>query len=866
LPKGLPAIAERLLRLLVPGREGEIIAGDLREEFHARGGGRLWYWREVLSCVAVRFSPHRLTAPDLRQDLHYAIRVLRRNPGYTLAAIMCLALGIGVNSTVFSMVDELFWEPLAVPQASRVMAIGRVAEELTCTYRDYLAFERRTAAPAGRVFSGLVAVDDIPTSLDNGGMSQLAMAEVVSANYATVLRLPAQLGRWFTPEDELPGADPVVVLSDGAWARRFGRSPNVIGQRVRIETQWYRVVGVAPAGFNGTSPPHTPQIWAPLVSKAGILRVTNGMDLRVRLIGRLAPGRSIAEARTEMQAVDARILREFPRPDPPRGKLTMDVAAGASMAAVREIASVMAGLLLSVTGVVLLIACVNVANLLLSRSAVRRREMAVRQALGASRWRLVRQTLAEGLVLAFGGAALGLLVGYASNRLLANSLPALPHLGVVKLDLAINWRVALFAAAAALGSAFLFTLAPAIEHSRADLSVSMKVEGAGLRNLRQRDVYTVAQVALSLVLLIAAALLLRALQQAGKTEPGFAMDRRLAARIFVSEPEYTEESGSLFFRRLLETVRATPGVRSATLSYTVPLSFGDAVRVAPDATSQPRRVSSNVIVPGYFETVGIPILRGRQFADSDRQTSPRVVIVNETLARRYWPNEDPIGKTLWLDGKRPVPAEVIGVAKDVKYESLDESPRQFVYRPLTQSWVGFMALIVETSGDPGDFTAPLRGILSSLDPNLRVYEIETLEQYASDSLWKVRWQASLLAAFGGLAMLLAAVGLYGVVAYTVAQRTREIGVRLAMGAQRSDVMWMVLGRGLRLTAAGIVIGVVLGAAAGRLMGRFLLGLSPLDPISFLGAALAWTAIAMLASYVPARRAMRVDPVVALRWE
>jgi putative ABC transport system permease protein len=517
---------------------------------------------------------------------------------------------------------------------------------------------------------------------------------------------------------------------------------------------------------------------------------------------------------------------------------------------------------------VLLIACVNVANLLLSRSAVRRREMAVRQALGAGRLRLVRQTLSEGLLLAGGGALLGLILGYWANGLLARSLPALPHMGVVSLDLRVGWRMAGFAFAAALASALIFSIAPALEHSRPDLISSLKGEST-VRRLRQRDVYVVAQVALSLVLLIAATLLLRGLQHAREVQPGFAMDHRLAARVSVSEPEYTPENGRIFLDHVLGRIRAIPGVRSATISYTTPLNMSGSVCAMADATTRPHRVSSDTVVPGYFDTLSIPIVRGRDFNAQDQAPSPRVVIVNETYARRNWPNADPIGKSVWLgcDLKRPRKlAEVVGLAKDAKYESLDESPRSYVYRPLGQDWEGFVAVIVHTSRSPSDFAAPLRTMLHGMDSNLRVYDIETLEEFATESLWRVRWQAALLAVFGGLGMLVAAVGLYGVVAYAVAQRTREIGVRLAIGAQKSDVMWMVLGRGLVLTAIGIVFGLLVGAGVSRMMGGLLYGLSPLDPASFALASLAWILTAMLASYIPARRAMRVDPVVALRWE
>ncbi|HZU26426.1 MAG TPA: ABC transporter permease, partial [Bryobacteraceae bacterium] len=595
-----PRIAEKLLRRLAPGREGEIIAGDLREEFESRG--RIWYWSQVLSCAAVRLSPHRLTAPDLGQDFHYAVRVLRRNPGYAMTAMVCLALGIGVNSTVFTMVNELFWQPLPVAQANRVMAIGRESEDSTCSYRDYLEFERRLAPPAGAIFSGLLAYDDSATSLDTGEVSQFIMAEAVSANFAEVLQLPVQAGRWFTTADEQRGADPVAVLSDGAWTRRYGRSPTAIGQRVRLESRWYRIVGVAPRGFLGLSPPHTAELWIPFAAQPWVSDLLANAGERerprVRVIGRLAPGVGMRQAEAALKAVDVQVRREFPRDNTSTGPLTVAVAAGASMPMVREVATPIATLLLTVTGIVLLIACVNVANLLLSRSVVRQREMAVRRALGASRWRLARQMLAEGLALAAGGAAFGLCVGAGANVLLARSLPALPHIGMVNLNLHVNWRVAAFAAGAGLLSAVLFTLSPALEHSRPDLTNSLRSDGSGARRMRQRDIYVVAQVALSLTLLIAATLLVRGLQHAQNMDPGFSMEHRLAARIYVSEPEYTEASGRVFVQRLLDAVRATPGVRSATLSLTTPLNMSDSVCAAVDESTRPRRARSDVVIPG----------------------------------------------------------------------------------------------------------------------------------------------------------------------------------------------------------------------------------------------------------------------------
>ena len=864
MPKRPPAIAERLLRRLVRGREGEIIAGDLREEFEARGGGRIWYWCEVLSCIAVRLSPHRLTAPDLRQDLHYAVRVLRRNPGYALTAMVCLALGIGVNSTVFSMVNEVLWQPLPVPHSSRVAFIARTSVGMTCSYRDYLEFQRRAVEPGGRLFSGLVALTDLRTPIDSGGVSQVVGADAVSANFADVLQLPAQVGHWFRPEDDRVGSDPVAVIGDGLWDRLFGRNPDAIGQRVRIGTQRYRIIGVAPEGFVGMSAPHKVEIWMPLASLRNMRElVTNPGEWErplVRLIGRLATGRSMREAEAGMRLLDGQIRHDFPRENAPSGEIEVTVAAGASIPQVRAMVVPMAALLLSVTAIVLLIACVNVANLILSRSAVRRHEMAVRRALGAGSWRLARQTLAEGLVLAAGGAALGLAVGFACGRLLSHNLPSLPFGGMMALRLDPDWRVAAFTAAAGLFSAVVFTLAPAMDNARLT---------SGVRRMRQRDVYVIAQVALSLVLLIAATLLVRALGHAMDVDPGFMMEGRLAARLSVSDSDYTPETGRLFMDRLLAAVRAMPDVRSANLSNDTPLNFTESSCVAADKNTPPRAAGSDIVTPGYFDTLRIPILRGRPFDARDWQGAPQAVIVNETFARRYWQAKDPIGQSVWLgcDTKKPrTIATVAGVARDAKYDSLDAPPEPFLYRPLAQEWTDFVTLIVHTRGSPGKFTPPLRAALTGLDPNLRAYEIQTLEDWASGSLWRVRWQAVLLAVFGGLAMLLAAVGLYGVVAYTVAQQTREIGIRMAMGAQHGDVLWMVLGRGLRLTAIGIAVGLLLSAAATRLLGGLLYGMSPLDPVSFAAASLAWTAVAMLASYAPARRAMKVDPVVALRWE
>jgi predicted permease len=577
---------------------------------------------------------------------------------------------------------------------------------------------------------------------------------------------------------------------------------------------------------------------------------------RVRLVGRLRPGVSIARAQAELRRIDTG-----------RGRRPLEVAilAGAALPEMRRTALPITALLLGVTGIVLAIASVNVANLLLSRAAVRRREMALRQALGASRWRLVRQTMAESLTLAAGGAVLGAAFAQWSNAVLLRSLSAIPEAHTLALVPAVwNWRMALFAGGASLASAVLFTVSPALEQSRLEPAAALK--GAGPGRMRQRDVYVVAQVALSMVLLVGAGLLLRAMRHAYEIVPGFAMDHRLAARIYVSEPEYTDQSAEAFFRRTLAAVSAMPGVRGAALSYTVPLGAMANRGCALNPAGRPVEGGSNVVTPGYFGVMGIPLAGGRDFDGSDRAGAPHVTIVNETLARQFWPGENPLGKMLRLGCNGGGAARVIGVARDSKYHFLDEPPQIFYYTPLAQDFVGFMALTVRTAGSPMALEGPLCAVLRRLDPNLRIYDVSTLEETVALSLWKVRWQASLIGAFGLLAIVLAAVGLYGVVAYAVAQRTREIGIRMAIGAQREDVLWMVLGLGLRLTAIGIVIGLAMSAGTSRLLRAFLYGVSPLDGVAFAGAALFWIATAMVASYLPARRAAKVDPLVALRWE
>ena len=857
-PARPPHFAVRLLRLLVPGREGDGVAGDLDETFRERGGGRAWYWLQVLACARVRLSPWFRAIPDIRQDLPYAMRILRRNPGYAAAAMFCLALGTGVNATVFSLLDGMYLRPLPLAHPDRIVAVDRNGA-MPCSWQDYLAFR-----PGLRAFAGITASQARGTFMDIDRANFTIVAEAVSANYAGVLGVKAALGRWFMSEDESPGAEPAVVISSQLWQRYFARDPAVLGRYVRIEQQWYRVIGVAPDEFHGVSPPVRVDTWLPLVTFPILrsqLAEVRGAGPEVALTGRLAPGETAERAAAEMAVIDARIRQQHPHE--PRYAIPISLRAfhGITSPESRRSMRPIATLLATIAAIVLLIACVNIAYLLLSRAAVRQREMVLRRALGASRGRLFRQGLAESFILAAGGAALGIVVGYWTDRALSAWAPAsIPQSALRGIYLEMNWRVALATAAVMLLCAVLFSLVP----------VFAAEARAGRSGISQRDLYVVVQVALSLVLLIAAGLVLRALQRAARLDPGFATDHRMYVRLLAPEPDFAPENSTALFTRLLEQGRALPGVREATLSFDV-LGFSDRECVRADRASPPGHATINVVEPNYFDVMRVPILRGRNFDAFDRPRAPRVILVNQTMARERWPGREAMGQTVWLgcptDRMPPVAARVIGIVRDSKYGTLDEDPQPLFYVSRLQVWWnGFFALIVHTAGDPQALAGPVIRLARTGGPNLRMYEVRTFDDLLALSEWRLRWQAALLSAFGLLAIVLSVVGLYGVVAYTVAQRTREIGVRMALGARKIDVQWMVLARGLRLTAAGIAIGLVLSAGITRFLRSFLYGVSPLDPAAFAGASLAWVLIAMLASYLPARRAARVDPAVSLRYE
>jgi predicted permease len=701
------------------------------------------------------------------------------------------------------------------------------------------------------------------------------VAEAVSANYADVLQIRPALGRWFSAADESPGAEPTVVLSNHIWDRYFHKDRGVIGRQVRIENRWFLIIGVAADGFRGVSTPVLVDAWLPLthfpIFDQQLRDALSDMPA-VNLTARLAKGETVASAAAEIAVWDARLQQMHPRAPRYATPLVVGQTRGIVAPAPRRAMRPIAILLLAVVMAVLAIACVNVTNLLLARAAVRQREMALRRSLGASRGRLVRQGIAESLILALGGGALGIVFGYGTDRGLAAWMPeAIGQQALRGIDLAMNWRVAAFTAGVALVCAVLFSLAPAFECCAPDL------RSAAAIRLKQRDIYAIAQVALSLALLVAAGLLVRALERTAHIDPGFATDHRMYIRLFTPQPEFTPESSTKLFTRLLSQARSLPGVTDATLAFGV-LGFGDSTCLSADRTGgQPASAAIDVVDPNYFDLMQIPLVRGSNFPSHEKgpiagpDNGPlRSIIVNEAMARQRWRGQDPVGKIVWLgcrEGAARTAGRVIAVARDSKYRSLDEEPVRLLYiSRLEVWWNGFFALIVHTTGDSGLLAESLLRMARAEGPNLRIYEMRTMDDLVSLSLWQVRWQAAMLGVLGVLAIVLSVIGLYGVVAYTVAQRTHEIGVRMALGAQKADVEWMVLARGLRLAGIGVAAGLALSAAGARFLRGFLHGVDPFDPVAFAGAALTWVAIAMLASYVPARRAARVDPAVSLRYE
>ncbi|MET0645647.1 MAG: ABC transporter permease [Pyrinomonadaceae bacterium] len=815
----------------------------------------------------------------LLQDLRFSARRLLKSPGFTVVAVVSLALGIGANTAIFSLVNTVLLRPLPVNEPGRLVSVSVLGKDdsmLAFSYPAYRDFRERS----GDVLAGLFAERLAPMSLSRGGDNERVWGYLVTGNYFEVLGVSAARGRTFTPEeDRAPLSSPVAVLSHACWQRRFGGDPAIVGRDVQLNGHPFRVVGVMPEGFSGAEIVYTPEVWVPMTMQEWIEPGNAWLERRttqnIFAIGRLKEGVTMGQAEAALNLLAEQLGREYP--DTNEGQKIVLVPPGFIVPQLRGAVVGFAAVLMGAVGLVLLIACTNLANLLLARASARGREIALCVALGASRWRLVRQLLVESLLLALAGGAAGLLLAVWILSLVAVYRPPLDV--PIWIEASVDWRVLLFALGASLLTTALFGLAPALQATRTDLVPALKDLGAraGHGRSRLRSSLVVAQVTLSLLLLVAAGLTLRALTRLQTTSPGFEVENGLVASFDLGLQGYDEPRGRELQRRLVERVRALPGVRAASLTDLFPLSLNYSssdvhIEGRPGARGANAPLSMVASVEReYFNAMSIPVVTGRAFSERDAESAPRVVVVNEHFARRFFPGAEPareaLGKRISFRGDGGPWSEIVGVAKDGKYWTIGEAPQLFVYSPLAQSYSSFATLVVRTAGgDPRALVPALNAEVRALDPELPLFDVKTIEEHMGVSLFPARVAAALLGAFGLLALLLAGVGVYGVVSYAAAQRTREIGIRMALGAQRRDVLRLVAGRGMLLVAAGVALGLAGAFALTRFMEGLLYGVSATDPVTFALVVAVLLAVALLACLIPARRATKVDPMVALRYE
>lgn len=822
---------------------------------------------------------------DFSQDLKYGFRTLARNPGFTAVALLSLALGIGANTAIFTLTNAVFLRPLPVENPGQVvevftvdhLTVNRAAnlDRTPVSYKNYLDFSGQT-----NVFSGLAGFMGVGATLAGDGNPKPVPVTLATANYFDVLGVKPALGRVFRPdEDSKPGGNPVAVLSHGFWSRQFGANSEIVGRAIVLNSTSYTVIGVAPAGFKGTVAVGNPDvIWVPMSMHAQVLPgnielVFNSRRMRaVSVFGRLRPGVSEGQALAATKTVAARLETAYPADNKGRS-VEMSTLSEAALGALPRDQLVVAGIALSgVVGLVLLIACVNLANLLLARSAKRAREMGIRTALGAERGRLVRQLLTENLLLSVGGGALGLWIGWLGSRLLWSFRPA--FLGANSIALSLDSRVYGFTVLVTAITALLFGLIPAFRAAAPDLSVLLKAGGrsgteAWAKN-GLRSALVVAEIALALVALAGAGLFIRSMQNAQRIDPGFESRNLVTLRFDLSSRNYSPERAHRFYRSVLDRALETPGVGAAALGSNAPFGGGLLITAFREGSgsslNEPGLLTAiDAVSANYFETMRIPLRGGRVLTEFDGANSAPVAVISEAMARHFWPGESALGKRFKLAGDAPY-QEVVGIVRDSVWLALGEQPQPVAYLPLDQQSIGAVTLLVRTSTTPAALLPAVRAALQSLDKDLALTNATTIQDTISQGLWAPRTGAALFGLFGLLGMILASLGTYGVIAYMVAQRTSEIGIRMALGASPYDVLGLVIRQSMRLVGTGIVLGLIGALALTRLMGSLLFGVSPNDPATFIAVSLVLAGVAFLASWLPASRASRIDPLIALRQE
>jgi predicted permease len=818
------------------------------------------------------------------QDVRYALRGLRKNPGFAIVCVLTLALGIGANTAMFTVFNAVLLRPVpGVANPGGLVILERLQKnnpDFSFGYPDYLDYRNQNQS-----FAGLAARCRTALTLSHGTTERIA-GELVSSNYFAVLGVNPALGRLIAPEDvQTEGEAPVAVVSYGIWQRVFGSDLEIAGRNILLNGQRFTVVGVAARNFAGTTVGSPTDVWLPLTMQpAAMPRMSRGV-LRnrnagwIEIFGRLKPHVSLDAARGELQIIAGRLAAAYPASNEHRG---VDVIPSFGMDPDdRDALQKFFGLLIASVGILLVISCSNVANLLLSRADSRRREIAVRLALGADRGRLVRQLLTEGLLLSFLASALGLLMApWAGNLILAFRQPLY---ALHNVDTTPDARVLAFALIVAVLTGVLFSLAPALQSSKTDLVVTLKdnTPGAGRRS-RLRSVLVASQIALSLVLLIVAGVTVRRMQKIVNQNPGFTTSHILMMSVSPSIQGYSETQGERLYEELLARVERIPGIQSASLAVTVPPEdWSTRVSIFYEGQVPPLdyfrghefevgiRVDMNTVAPNYFKTMGISMLRGRDFTERDRSGAPLVAIVSQQLAQRLWPGEEVVGKRIeWpsWQGEPRTPLEIIGVSADARYRSLLADAPLLLYVSEFQNYSGTQTLVVHTAADPGQLLGAVRSAVASVDQNLPVFAVKTISEQMGDSLWQPRMAAGILGSFSIFALILGAVGLYAVVSQWMGQRTREIGIRMALGAKPQDVMRLTLGYGAGLALWGIVAGILFASVLTRFVSALLFGTSSSDVLTMAVIAVFLLLVALAACFVPARKAMRVDPMVALRHE
>src|SRR5215204_1431105 len=809
---------------------------------------------------------------SILKDIRYGLRGLLKHPGFTAIVVITLALGIGASTAIFSIVNSVVLRRLPYRTADRIVAIqelnpeGKRGQSTSANFLDWRA--------QNTVFEHLAAIKTTTTNLALSDHAERLDLAQTNANFFDVFGIAPQYGRLFIPQDEQAGHEPVVVVSNALWQRRFGSDPSLVGKPITLDGRSYTVIGIAPAGFQY---PDKTELWLPPLRLVPELYPDQDVTQTRRMgylaaVALLKPGVSRQQAASEMETITARLRQQYPDTNNKRFNRVVSLHEH-----VVGDTNKLLWLLLGAVTFVLLIGCANVANLLLASGASRQKEMAIRAALGASRWRVIRQLFTESTILALTGGVVGLLIAFWGLAAITKLLPAdFPRLNEIHMD----WQVLAFTFAASVLTGIVFGLAPALQISRSDVQEAIRETGRGtagsLRQSRFRQALIVAQVALSVVLLAGAGLLFRSFMRLQSVNTGFVAQQVLTARLTPSGTNYVNDADfTKFYKQVIEKITAIPGVQDAGLINTLPLYKGptSGFRVEGRAVTTPDKwpsVNYRVVSPNYFRAMGIPVLQGRAYTDRDDANAPLVMIVNQQLAREVFPDENAVGKRITFGGTgsngQPRWFEIVGVVANVRSLDLREEPNAELYFSAQQDLWPTMSLVVRSSVEPAGLAGSVRQIVNEVDKSVPVADVKTMDHVVSESITQPRFNLFLLGLFGAVAMVLSAAGIYGVNAYTVTQRTHELGIRIALGAQVGDVLKMILGQGMAVIGIGLVAGLAAAFGLMRLLRSLLFGVGENDPLTFAAITLVLLLVALIACYIPARRATKVDPLVALRYE